>query len=223
MALVVPPGHSPIASEFLAEEALISIVPKFRHDKFQFITGTYGPFVPQRSVEVPLWLACRLSRSDMCTIIMPDWLTVENLTACKEEEISRIDTFSERVPKSYQETCAVLFEVDDSTADLHQIVEDIANVRATKIRSGVIGLAKSATLDETTHSVKMNSVGTAEVAAIRTQLSMSLNKFWALRKHQTKPLRNNGKRRDSRHDNNRTTTPVHTDETAPRRQLRRFR
>ena len=43
--------------EFIAESTLISIVPNFRKDAIQLISGTYGPFKPNKTIQVPLWLA----------------------------------------------------------------------------------------------------------------------------------------------------------------------
>ena len=48
---------TPQENEFLAENELIEIIPNFRGNKLQFISGTFGPFRPAKPVEVPLWLA----------------------------------------------------------------------------------------------------------------------------------------------------------------------
>lgn len=200
-----------------AEETLVSVVPKFRHDRLQFLTGTYGPFVPQRPVVVPLWLACRLVRQDQCTLVRPEWLNAENLEACKEEELSDVDTFSHRIPRQYREICALIFE--DDASGPQEVIEDIATARFAKIRRGILDLAKRNGNDDDTHTVKMNSVGSAEVAAVRDQLATSLKQFADLRRHLPVKRRYPPPRRPETTAGPGEASAAHP----PRRQLRRFR
>lgn len=48
--------------EFIAEDQLIEIVPKFKHGPLHLIQGDFGPFVPQTRTKVPLWLAITLKK-----------------------------------------------------------------------------------------------------------------------------------------------------------------
>lgn len=48
--------------EFIAEDQLIEIVPKFKHGPLHLIQGDFGPFVPQTRAKVPLWLAITLKK-----------------------------------------------------------------------------------------------------------------------------------------------------------------
>lgn len=48
--------------EFIAEDELIEIVPKFKHGPLHLIQGDFGPFVPQARAKVPLWLAISLKK-----------------------------------------------------------------------------------------------------------------------------------------------------------------
>lgn len=48
--------------EFIAEDQLIEIVPKFKHGTLHLIQGDFGPFVPQARAKVPLWLAITLKK-----------------------------------------------------------------------------------------------------------------------------------------------------------------
>ena len=53
--------------EFIAESTLISIVPNFRKDAIQLISGTYGPFKPNKTIQVPLWLAMQFRKNKQST------------------------------------------------------------------------------------------------------------------------------------------------------------
>lgn len=73
--------------EFLAENNVIEIIPLFRKEEINlicvlyiFIQGKYGPFRPNKSVKVPLWLALQYKKNKQCTIIAPHWLDTEILT-----------------------------------------------------------------------------------------------------------------------------------------------
>ena len=58
-----------------AEDTLVTIIPKFsRRDPYRFIGGTYGPFIPNLPVKVPLWLALHLKKNQKCQIQAPLWL-----------------------------------------------------------------------------------------------------------------------------------------------------
>lgn len=52
--------------EFIAEDQLIEIVPKFKHGPLHLIQGDFGPFVPQARAKVPLWLAITLKKRQKC-------------------------------------------------------------------------------------------------------------------------------------------------------------
>ncbi|CAN0521576.1 unnamed protein product, partial [Scytosiphon promiscuus] len=52
--------------EFIAEDELIEIVPKFKHGPLHLIQGDFGPFVPQARAKVPLWLAISLKKRQKC-------------------------------------------------------------------------------------------------------------------------------------------------------------
>ena len=63
--------------EFMAENELVRIEPKFTHaEPVNFIMGDFGPFSPGVPVLVPLWFAVRLRQDSLCRIIPPAWLSV---------------------------------------------------------------------------------------------------------------------------------------------------
>ncbi len=61
-------NYSPQENEFFAENELIQIVPNFREDSFNFVSGNFGPFRPAKPVTVPLWLAVYLKERNKCQI-----------------------------------------------------------------------------------------------------------------------------------------------------------
>lgn len=90
-------------NEFLAEDELITITPKFDHEIYHFISvcfsiyfymtgviissqGNFGPLEADINIDVPLWLAIALRRRDRCVIVPPLWLSVESLQRIIEEE-----------------------------------------------------------------------------------------------------------------------------------------
>ena len=58
-------GISMAESEFMAQNQLICVIPKFKNDKITLICGDFGPFKPQKPVDVPIWLALQFKKKGM--------------------------------------------------------------------------------------------------------------------------------------------------------------
>lgn len=61
-------NFTPQEKEFFAENELIQIIPNFRENKCEFISGTFGPFRPAKPVTVPIWLAIQLKKKSKCSV-----------------------------------------------------------------------------------------------------------------------------------------------------------
>src|SRR4051794_21798706 len=100
---------TPSEIEFLAEDDPIFIIPTFRTDSLLFLSGTYGPFRPPAKTTVPLWLALLLRRHDKCTIVPPEWLSIESLK--KNLEYEREDEGFSPLPWRYMEVAQMILKV----------------------------------------------------------------------------------------------------------------
>lgn len=71
---------SPAEIEFLAEDELIKITPRFSLEKREFISGDYGPFTPGVPTKVPVWMAINLKvcvpAIDNCNIKLLDIINI---------------------------------------------------------------------------------------------------------------------------------------------------
>lgn len=175
---------TPEEVEFQAEDELVSVVPRFKHDPFHFISGTFGPFVPNTAVEVPLWFAVTLRKRSRCTIAPPEWLELQALTQVLEEEQSNTEAF-QPLPYHYIEVASLLFECaadDIPEADrVRTILEDIQNVRMAKVRKGVQELAELVNKDEQRiKSVNLTHIAAMEVFQIRPFLTSALNRWYSM-------------------------------------------
>lgn len=95
--------HDPSFLEFLAEDVIVTIVPKFsRNEPYRLMTGSYGPFIPNLPTDVPLWFALHLKRNQKCQIRPPTWMDVDRLKAVREEERAS-QAFSKVLPESFVE------------------------------------------------------------------------------------------------------------------------
>lgn len=205
-----------------AEEELIRVIPNFQHDVLRFVTGNYGPFAPQTAVEVPLWLACLLRKRRMCTVVPPDWLHADKLAEKRDAEAGDEEAFS-AMPFRYREVAALLLESADeelvagcgcaSALSIREALEDIAAQRAAKVRAGMLAVATQSEHDATTYSVKMNGVGSMEIAAMRPQLAASLGAFYDARPPAAAPA---AKRKQ-------TAAPANNAAPAEKRTLKRFK
>ena len=102
-------NYTPQENEFFAENELIQIQPLFRLDKFEFISGNFGPFKPGKPVTVPLWLAIYLKQRNKCTVQVPLWLEFEYLSKVKTLEKEKPDLFGDEIPYYYFEIANLLF------------------------------------------------------------------------------------------------------------------
>uniref|UniRef100_A0A7S2D0T8 DNA replication complex GINS protein PSF2 n=1 Tax=Octactis speculum TaxID=3111310 RepID=A0A7S2D0T8_9STRA len=170
--------------EFRAEEELVEIIPRFAHGIFHFISGDFGPLVPPVPVKVPLWLAVTLRKRQKCKIQPPSWIDYDHLSKILENEQNDLDSFQE-LPFHYIEIAASL--IATSAEDIpdcervRTILEDIQNLRWSKIRRGMQLIAdKVKEDDERITAVKLTNVSALELHAIRPFMTGALNQFYRL-------------------------------------------
>jgi hypothetical protein len=68
--------------EFFTEDEMIEILPKFSlpgDGKIKLFSDSYGPIRSNTKVKIPLWIALSLRQESKCSIIIPSWLSLENL------------------------------------------------------------------------------------------------------------------------------------------------
>ncbi|CAM9599503.1 unnamed protein product, partial [Hapterophycus canaliculatus] len=93
--------------EFIAEDQLIEIVPKFKHGPLHLIQGDFGPFVPQARAKVPLWLAITLKKRQKCQIACPPFMSVGYLEQVLRREREDAAVFTP-LPHHYLEIASLL-------------------------------------------------------------------------------------------------------------------
>ncbi|ORX96194.1 GINS complex, PSF2 component [Basidiobolus meristosporus CBS 931.73] len=154
-------GLTPAEIEFLAENEMIEILPNFRVDTLDFISGSCGPFRPPGKTKTPLWLALALKKQQKCTIIPPSWLTVENLSQRLEEEESE-GQFSE-LPYRYMEIAHLILESASEdvprSENVRKLLKDLREVRQSKAREGLTALNPD--------YLQMDNLGLMEINEIR--------------------------------------------------------
>ena len=128
-------------NEFFAEETLITISTNFDHEKFFLTSGTFGPFDSGDNCVVPLWLAINLRKRQKCTIVVPDWMSVESLEQNVEKE--RNENLFEPLPFYYREISQLILvharedvQAPDTVAAL---LQDIQSIRIDRAKLGMIG------------------------------------------------------------------------------------
>lgn len=99
---------TPLEQQFEAESTLVTIEPNFKMpQKLEFITSSFGPFLPGLQAVVPLWLAVILKENQQCRIISPPWLLIDALEQTLNDEI-REAGFSNSLPYHYVEIAEIL-------------------------------------------------------------------------------------------------------------------
>ncbi|XP_020683823.1 DNA replication complex GINS protein PSF2 [Dendrobium catenatum] len=166
---------TPAEVEFLAEDELVEIVPNIRMDALNMICGDFGPFFPQISTKVPIWLAVALKKRGKCSIRPPEWMSVERLTHVLEAERESPREF-QPLPFHYIELSKLLFEkAHDDIPDIYMVrslIEDIRDVRFHKVE---MGLEK---ISGRTHAVKLKNLSAMEVNIVRPFMVRALQAFY---------------------------------------------
>ncbi|XP_043701119.1 DNA replication complex GINS protein PSF2 isoform X2 [Telopea speciosissima] len=142
---------------------------------FSAAEGDYGPFYPQITIEVPLWLAVALKKRGKCTIRPPQWMSVEKLTQVLEAERDSPREF-QPLPFHYVEISRLLFDhARDDIPDMYMVrslIEDIRNVRFHKVETGL------ETISARTHAVKLKNLSAMEVNIVRPFVVRTLQAFY---------------------------------------------
>ncbi|KAJ1772166.1 DNA replication protein psf2 [Coemansia sp. RSA 1813] len=148
--------------EYMAQCESIGIVPFYRMDRLELVTGTVGPFHPPRKSEVPLWLAVMLKRTNRCRIVAPSWLTYHHLyELCRKEEPP--DSLFTRLPMHYIEIAHILLtHAEDDLVEpqsIRRLLQDLREIRQSKTRRGFEMLNSM--------QLQMDNLSAAEVNEIR--------------------------------------------------------
>lgn len=193
--------------EFIAEDEIVDIVPNLKMDPLCLISGDFGPFTPQIVTQVPLWLAIALRRRGKCSIVPPQWMTVDKLTEVLEAERNSQE-MSEHLPFHYVEISRLLFDhARDNIPDAYMVrslIEDIRDVRFHKVETDLEAF------DGRTFAVKIKNLSAMEVNIVRPFIGRALQAFY---KHDSSDLIPDPERVSDRRQQ--------VAHNAPRRQLRR--
>lgn len=164
---------TPQELEYFAEQEIIQIIPNFREDSFNFVSGTFGPFRPAKPVSVPLWLAVYLKIRNKCQVQLPKWVDYDFLVRIKQQEKEVPEEFSEELPYYYFEIAQLLFNncADEFAhlAKLKSIIEDIYELRKEKM----LKLLKA--IDPATPVKYLSYAGATEVNNTRQAFQAAYN------------------------------------------------
>ena len=131
--------------EFLCENEMVTIQANFNLNMPLLYADEPVEFRSIGQREVPLWLAIALKKQKRATIVAPDWMKIEALTAWRDEE-KRNDAFTCPPAYRYIEMQRVLLHYarDDierglqiPSKDLEERLADIIDLRQAKIKKGL--------------------------------------------------------------------------------------
>jgi GINS complex subunit 2 len=169
-------------NEYLAEQTLIKIIPNVDQPVFQFISGQFGPLTGGFPAVVPLWLAITLRKRGMCTIIIPDWMTIAALEQRVIEE--RTQGTLSVLPFHYMEIAQLLLnnaQEDITSPDkIAVLLQDIENIRMDRIKLGVMGVAESINNNRAVVFANLNNASSMEILTMKRFFLSSMDSFYKL-------------------------------------------
>ncbi|CAG8534996.1 9529_t:CDS:2 [Ambispora leptoticha] len=118
--------------EFFATDELVTVEPLETIEEFELLNKrSYGPFRPGKRDQVPLWVALKWSqRRKVKKIIVPTWMSPENLELALLEERTEPEKFTSRLPLHWYQT----------EEKIKTIVSEILANRKEKMKAKVVSL-----------------------------------------------------------------------------------
>ncbi|KAK6463300.1 hypothetical protein DFJ63DRAFT_114464 [Scheffersomyces coipomensis] len=164
---------TPSEVNFLAENELVTILPRYTMQKMQLI-GTKVPALrAMRRESVPLWVALILKSQDKCSIIPPKWLNVAYLKDKYDEEVRKPNQFS-ALPWNWLEISKMLLarasdDLSDPSHLLRSVLQDLREIRLVKSRKGLKELNES--------NIVLNGLSLLEINELRPFVLTVMNKL----------------------------------------------
>ncbi len=152
--------------EFIAENNPIEIIPFFKNEKLNLISGQFGEFKPNKPLHVPLWVAIQYKRNKKCRIIPPIWMDSQLLKEKFELEKTN-ESILQELPYYFYEICQILFnKAEDDVSDLKLIksgVEDLSAIRNAKINK----LLENQLIDDSSIYLSLNNICARELELVK--------------------------------------------------------
>lgn len=125
---------------FLAEQELISILPRYSMNGVQLIGRSLKKLKALQKVDVQLWLAVLLKKQNKCNIVIPEWLSLPYLKNKYQEE-QRVKDRVCYLPWHWIPISKILLDVCpddfiDSPHELRSLIQDLREIRMLKTRQG---------------------------------------------------------------------------------------
>ncbi|CAX44735.1 DNA replication complex GINS protein PSF2, putative [Candida dubliniensis CD36] len=158
---------------FLAENELITILPRYSIKKIDLIGTSIPNLRAMRRELVPLWVALILKSQDKCNIVPPKWLTVAYLKERYDDEIRKPLQFSD-LPWNWLELSKILLEkapddLSDPVDQLRTVIQDLRETRLVKSKKGLKELNES--------NIQLNGLSLLEINELRPFVIPVMNKL----------------------------------------------
>ncbi|ODQ65425.1 putative DNA replication complex GINS protein PSF2, partial [Nadsonia fulvescens var. elongata DSM 6958] len=159
---------------FLAENSLITIIPRQSMDAISLIGFSIPKLTAMRQTKVPLWAAILLKKQGRCSVVPPEWLTDEILTLIYQHEIQNNNKFNDELPFQWIEISQILLEncaddLDSPANVIRNLLRDIREARQSKARMGLGFLNEN--------HLQMDNLGLLEINEMRPFVSGIMDKL----------------------------------------------
>eukprot|EP00917_Polyrhabdina_sp_WS-2016_P024351 GHVP01052775.1.p1 GENE.GHVP01052775.1~~GHVP01052775.1.p1 ORF type:complete len:188 (+),score=37.15 GHVP01052775.1:638-1201(+) len=159
---------------FYSRREKICIEPYFDLNRIELIEGNYGPFIKNERIEITLWLAIELSKRNKCKIIIPNWLSINNLKIIINKE-KHNDEFI-HINFKYLEISNLIFKYyningniedkennlkidnNDNINEIIFLLKELKELRKEKILNGLYIIDKSGVLLNNISWMELNEI-----------------------------------------------------------------
>ena len=153
--------------EYIAENYSIEIIPNFHSNYINLVSGTYGPFKPNKIIKIPLWLAVKYKNNKKCNIVIPSTYSNSYLQSVLQKEKENTTALFD-LPQNFFEISNILFNnAEDDFEDVKKTRNYVADIRA--IRTNKINNMLNQISNEDLY-LKLNGLNSIEIEQIRPLL-----------------------------------------------------
>uniref|UniRef100_A0A7S0YLU5 DNA replication complex GINS protein PSF2 n=1 Tax=Hemiselmis tepida TaxID=464990 RepID=A0A7S0YLU5_9CRYP len=169
--------------EFIAEDELVDIVPRFKFDHpVNMMCGTFGPFDTMVPTKVPLWFAIQLVQRNLAKVQPPSWLQEEEIKDLLDREVAtKSRQLLQEVPFHYKEIATlILRHCPEAFAGregrVQVMLKDIEELREAKLHTSL------GELKEDHPAINISNIGAMEMNKMRPFLINALHQFRDLKR-----------------------------------------
>lgn len=146
----------------IAQQQEIDIIPLTSMPVLHMIETDYGPFSPNIPTRVPIHIAIFMSKSNLCRIPLPHYLSPTYLQEIRQKETENDSEYASIYPYIFELYDDILNCINENVEESRLLINDIKEIRMRKSRNGLVNIDG--------HALNLNNLTVYEYEEIKEML-----------------------------------------------------